>query len=553
MIETEEEVLYFLEHHGVKGMHWGVITEEQRSGRKTGAKQDSKEAQRYSKHLEAKYGKDSLSGGGSSGSKEDYDFRLTPAEKKALIAAGIIVGAGVLAAGAVLYFRSGGKYPKVMPFVPIELDAEKFVRGLEFSYSDLKMPDHAAVTLKNGSIIQRMSTIKETSIRPDGFYGAFDPGDVRRYEAALPKYWKAWGYKETSGYLTQIKASKGVKAPSSKESLDIYKKIIDADGSFDQNIRFRAMGDHVTLSPSQRERALDVIAKQTFIPFVGTMSNDGAKLVPQVQSFFKEAQSRGFNAMIDFNDVNYISKSPLRISGKDFQIVGNKAVSEAAILKAQKETGLTFGIGGLPVFPEGTFNVAAAVAAMSSLQEKWAPMDVDEFLEHHGVKGMHWGIRNDFRRNPNTGIRPAAQKLNDSRLGKASKVNVQRHNDRVSARNARTPEQKKARNKKIAIGVGAAAVVVGSVAAAHYLEVHGEEKWVAAQSLKTAKAMAQHKQASEFISASARIKMSKIHNAAARLEISPDQRNRLVALLSRDTSNAYKRADQAFNKKAYGL
>ncbi len=56
-----------------------------------------------------------------------------------------------------------------------------------------------------------------------------------------------------------------------------------------------------------------------------------------------------------------------------------------------------------------------------------------EFFEHHGVKGQKWGIR----RNPKTGVRPIAQTLNDSAFGRQSQRNVDTHNRRAAARQAK--------------------------------------------------------------------------------------------------------------------
>lgn len=56
--------------------------------------------------------------------------------------------------------------------------------------------------------------------------------------------------------------------------------------------------------------------------------------------------------------------------------------------------------------------------------------DVDAFLAHYGVKGMRWGVRRD----PKTGVRPIAKTLNEGRIGRASKANVDRHNARVNNR-----------------------------------------------------------------------------------------------------------------------
>lgn len=52
----------------------------------------------------------------------------------------------------------------------------------------------------------------------------------------------------------------------------------------------------------------------------------------------------------------------------------------------------------------------------------------EEFVEHFGVKGMHWGVRRD----PDTGVRPIAKSLDEGPFGRAAKRNVDRHNARVA-------------------------------------------------------------------------------------------------------------------------
>lgn len=61
--------------------------------------------------------------------------------------------------------------------------------------------------------------------------------------------------------------------------------------------------------------------------------------------------------------------------------------------------------------------------------------DVQAFLEHAGVKGMKWGVR----RNSNTGVRPIAKTLSNSKFGKLAQRNVDRHN---RAKSQRTEKKK---------------------------------------------------------------------------------------------------------------
>ena len=69
-----------------------------------------------------------------------------------------------------------------------------------------------------------------------------------------------------------------------------------------------------------------------------------------------------------------------------------------------------------------------------------------EELAHHGVAGMKWGHRNG-----KTGVRPVAQALNDSKVGRAATGNVERHLARKAARTAANggPSKSKQRANEI--------------------------------------------------------------------------------------------------------
>ncbi len=88
-------------------------------------------------------------------------------------------------------------------------------------------------------------------------------------------------------------------------------------------------------------------------------------------------------------------------------------------------------------------------------------ISVEEFLAHYGVLGMHWGVR----RNSETGVRPIAKALNDSKFGKASIANADRYNARQAAKKSKSTKGLSPGQKK-ALKIGGAVLLIGGAAAA---------------------------------------------------------------------------------------
>jgi len=408
----------FLEHYGVLGMHWGVRNEYQPHPRKRGASnsgnggggqggsgggdgggsknQPPNHDKDYSKHLEEKYGKDSLGGG----SKKKGDG-LTD-EQKAWLLAGGVMGLYLGYEGLSYYLVNKKSFIRPYANVADTLTQIKHLSDMEV----YKVPGLAAhwkttIDLPAGAILQRMSTAKELDIRPEGFYAIFDPKDVERYKGVLPNWWKAWGYKETSGYLTQIEAVHGVKAPTGEETFDIFKSVLSTDEQSFKNMWAMAGGnpkDISKLTPAQREQVVEGVARTSFKGFSTAWLPARANKDEFTQKFFAEVKKRGYNALIDFNDAGNIGNAPLRIlDGTEYNIAGHVPVSEADIKAAQKELGILsvhLGLGPSVLDPASVSATPAGVAAMSALREKWAPMtQAEDFLAHYGVRGMHWGVR----------------------------------------------------------------------------------------------------------------------------------------------------------------
>lgn len=102
----------------------------------------------------------------------------------------------------------------------------------------------------------------------------------------------------------------------------------------------------------------------------------------------------------------------------------------------------------------------------------------DDFLMHHGVKGMRWGVRKD-RKNQNYSYQQrtrdrklyghGAEKRINKRMNNGESIQSARHNEVV-----RKDRKKKA--KRVTANVAAAAVVTGGSAAVYaLLKKHGAD------------------------------------------------------------------------------
>lgn len=368
----KEEIDRILEHHGIKGMHWGIRHDPQLVGRRPPTANDiHSNKQLQSDQLKRKYGPYK---------KEDEDkgFHLTPTEKKVLIGAGIVGGAALAGGAAYLgyrYLKKSGAVPNGDFFV-------NYYKGIGKEAIKNRSPGLAAhwkdgVSLPTGSIVQRLSTIKETDVRPKGFFAAINQDDVERYKAILPSYWKQWGYKETSGYVVKLRANTPIKAPSGEETFSIFKDLLKKH-ELSELVGPTAKEGFDKLTDAEKELFIDGLAKERFAGFALHWA-DGLDNDADVQTFFGMLKERGFNAVIDFNDSGNLAKMPMRfLDGTDFSVAGYEAVSEGAIRTARanlKEL------------------VMSALTILRGRRSMDADSAIEKILAHHGVKGMRWGIR----------------------------------------------------------------------------------------------------------------------------------------------------------------
>lgn len=167
--------------------------------------------------------------------------------------------------------------------------------------------DNSPVNLKAGSIMKRVSSNDESTIRPGGFYASFADDDVNRYKAILPTYWRQWGIHTNDGYVVNLRANKDVKAPSRREAFDIFERMLDNDPYLRR-----------TFDPEERERDTRTLASNSFARLAQGWADESN---PSTKKYFDEVKKAGYNALVDENDAGALGTRPMRfLDGSMFSL-----------------------------------------------------------------------------------------------------------------------------------------------------------------------------------------------------------------------------------------
>jgi len=380
-----EEVDDFLKHFGVKGMKWGVIHDDPKSGSDTSSSQASSlKREKGPIPLNAEDKKVVQQLGLSTGHVANELMRkkygppdpdtpppappkkgLTPGQKEALFYGAIGVGlVGYIAFAAYKGNKeltlSGENLPSFKKF----LNGSNTVKTKAFD--PLKLST-SPITIKAGDIVRRVSMSEEKIIRPGGFFAAYKPEDITRYKAALPVYWKQWGYNASEGYVNNYKALQDVKAPSAKGTYDLIASFLKEETVGGVPAKQYLMDNHkfdMVMVGKNYNHEPDLIS---FFSTLWAQQPDGREM-PVAKTFFDYAKTKGYNALVDINDAGSLGEEPLRfIDSSIFKIVGSDKLTVEGIRTARE--------------------VVTAIAHAMGFD------NIDDFLMHFGVKGMRWGQR----------------------------------------------------------------------------------------------------------------------------------------------------------------
>lgn len=367
----------FLAHHGVKGMRWHHHkpkdeTEGESSGTsESNIKTSKSEAEAKKDYLALppirRNQKEAEKALNASQAKFEAKFEPSDAkETKTGLSEGqkkaIKIGIGVAAVGGIaalaIYANKKGNH-SALPGEHIPL--KNWYEGVEQSkaaawgyggYLKTSSYDRGDFTLPAGHVFHRLSLQEESGFR-SSTYTAHSMDDFNRYVMSGTG---TGDYSAHPGeYHISFSAKEPLKIPSLTNALEILRE---------------------TMSEGKSEPATK---EQARLLYEGLSGGDWSGR--QATKFVKALTDKGYDALVDEMDSGVVADSPLvifshhKLGPKTSEVLTKDVISRAE--KNLKEL--------------SSRKIAESITKENTAMA--ASDEVDAFLAHHGVKGMHWGVR----------------------------------------------------------------------------------------------------------------------------------------------------------------
>lgn len=410
---TVEELLA---HHGVKGMHWGVRRarsneEEGKGSRATGGSSKNTEkrttkdltpssdseidkAEKLSFKTTPKVNRSPEAAKKnllSTAVDSEYKFQpsdsknraLTPKQKKELETVAAVASAGaILALGAYALKKNPNLLSNIAPGSHVEPDEFKnlvdFTKAEAWGHHEsiVKTPFNSHdLKLPVGQSFDRLSSTAEESFG-HATYATFKHEDFARYTAGgLSKIDRA-GYQHVTW-----NAKEEVKIPSLENALNLFRDTM--------------VDEYKTLSPEQKanrklyasaltpDKPKEWLSAENIVETYRAHSGRGWDSELD-KSFVAKLKAHGYDGLIDENDSAVITESPLVLFSHEK--MGSKSSS---LITNEDIAGL---LTGLTELTHRKFELRHSSIGGEQMTD-FNDMTFEDFLAHHGIKGMHWGVR----------------------------------------------------------------------------------------------------------------------------------------------------------------
>lgn len=277
-----------LYHYGVKGMKWGVRRFQNKDGTLTPAGK-----KRYEED-------DESIGNEKSNSKNRINKKVVVGSIAAVTALAVI-------GGVALY-----KYKTSSYNTSINVNSLKLGK---YKVDEMKLDD---MVIPKGSTLFRSSSVK--TLRDGPIYMSTNKKDRDRYIHRMSSMYKDL-------YQMKIKSNKDLKIPSEKKQMDMFVDLLTNNETFSKAVAHNPYGVTQNLF-GDRKAASEFAKNYHYDNFITKMIDYDPSKKDILSTFADYVKSKGYDGLVDTNDIRNTSDSPIiALNKNDFIIESSKKLN----------------------------------------------------------------------------------------------------------------------------------------------------------------------------------------------------------------------------------